>query len=87
MLESTITLILNTLRFVINFVIAEYALDRKNLFIGLYHDGTAEASSRKAISVQTIKKIQTACHSMDDDLRWLVALLSDTGMRLSEGAG
>ena len=84
---STITRILNTLRSVINFVIAEYALDIKNLFIGLYHDRAAGVSNRKAISVQTIKKIQTACQSMDDDLRWLIALLSDTGMRLSEGAG
>ena len=24
---------------------------------------------------------------MDDDIRWLVALLSDTGMRLAEAAG
>ena len=24
---------------------------------------------------------------MDDDLRWLIALLSDTGMRLSEAVG
>ena len=24
---------------------------------------------------------------MDDDMRWLVALISDTGMRLSEAAG
>ena len=27
------------------------------------------------------------CREYDDDLRWLVALLSDTGMRLGEGVG
>ena len=31
--------------------------------------------------------IQTACLKIDDDLRWLVALISDTGMKLSEAAG
>ena len=25
--------------------------------------------------------------AIDDDMRWLVALISDTGMRLAEGAG
>ena len=27
------------------------------------------------------------CYQIDDDLRWLVALLVDSGMRLSEGVG
>ena len=27
------------------------------------------------------------CLSLNDDLRWLVALVSDTGMRLAEVAG
>jgi len=31
--------------------------------------------------------IQSLCREYDDDLRWLVALLSDTGMRLGEGVG
>jgi len=31
--------------------------------------------------------IQTECMKTDDDIRWLVALISDTGMRLAEAAG
>ena len=27
------------------------------------------------------------CFELDDDVRWLVALISDTGMRLAEAAG
>ena len=42
---------------------------------------------RKPIPTKDIKHIQSLCVEKDDDLRWLVALLSDTGMRLGEGVG
>ena len=35
----------------------------------------------------TIRRIQEECYRLDDDMRFLVALISDTGMRLSEAAG
>jgi site-specific recombinase XerD len=31
--------------------------------------------------------VQRECMRIDDDIRWLVALVSDTGMRLAEAAG
>ena len=31
--------------------------------------------------------IQKEYFELDDDVRWLVALISDTGMRLAEAAG
>ena len=31
--------------------------------------------------------LQKACQETDDDMRWLIALISDTGMRLAEAAG
>ena len=34
-----------------------------------------------------IRKVQSECRAIDDDMRWLIALISDTGMRLAEGAG
>jgi len=39
------------------------------------------------IPIEYIKQIQNQCKSIYDDIRWLVALLSDTGLRLSEAAG
>ena len=39
---------------------------------------------RESIPTQTAKHIQSLCREYDDDLRWLVALLSDTGMILGE---
>ena len=48
-----------------------------------------EADSKKRISmpVDTIWQIQQSCMKHDDDMRWLVALISDTGMRLAEAEG
>ena len=37
--------------------------------------------------VEIIKDIQQTCKEMAYDLRWLIALLSDTGMRLGEAVG
>ena len=42
---------------------------------------------RKPIPPETIKKIQTECRSINDDQRVLIALISDSGMRLSEACG
>ena len=84
---SSITRVLNTLRPVLNFVISEYALDIKNPFVGLYYERTSGVSKRLPIPLKTIKKIQAECRRYDDDMRWLIALLSDSGMRLSESAG
>ena len=39
------------------------------------------------IPLETIKVIQQECMKINDPNRWLIALLSDTGMRLSEALG
>jgi hypothetical protein len=44
-------------------------------------------SVRKSIPVEIIKDIKKTCMTMDDDLRWLIALLSDAGMPLGEAVG
>ena len=36
---------------------------------------------------EDIRTVQAKCHEIDDDIRWLVALISDTGIRLAEAAG
>ena len=44
-------------------------------------------NSRQPISIQDIKKVQSLCRDIDDEMRWLIAIISDTGMRLGEAAG
>jgi integrase len=46
-----------------------------------------DAKRRKPIPIDVIRKIQQECLCIGDEARWLVALISDTGMRLSEAAG
>ena len=54
---SSITRIFNTLRSVINFAIAELALNLKNSFVGLYHDRNAGVAKRKPMSFAIIRSV------------------------------
>ena len=87
MAGSSVSRVISSIRAVLNFAISEYALELKNPFIGMYHDRLAGVSKRLPILIEDIRKVQQQCLSLDDDLRWLVALVSDTGMRLAEVAG
>ena len=42
---------------------------------------------RLPIPNKTIITVQKECMKMNDDIRWLVGLISDTGLRLSEATG
>ena len=84
---SSVTRNFSYLKAVFNFAVSEYALDITNPFIGVYHDRQAGVIKRQPIPIDDIKRVQAQCRQIDDDIRWLVALLSDTGMRLAEGAG
>ena len=84
---SSVSRVISSIRAVFNFAISEYALDLKNPFVGMYFDKSAGVSKRLPIPIEDILKVQHLCRTLDDDLRWLVALISDTGMRLAEGAG
>ena len=46
-----------------------------------------DAKKRQPLSPDNLKTLQAKCRSADDDLRWIVALLSDTGARLAEITG
>ena len=84
---SSITRNFSYLKAVINFALSEYALDIRNPFLGVYHDRSAGVLVRKPIPLDAIRFVQSECLAIDDDMRWLIALISDTGMRLAEGAG
>ena len=84
---SSVSRVMGSIRAIFNFAISEYALDLKNPFVGMYFDKSAGVSKRLPIPIEDILKVQHLCRTIDDDLRWLVALISDTGMCLAEGAG
>ena len=77
----------STIRSIINLCIQEHGLDCKNAFSRVYLPDLNDSKKRKPIPMENIRQIQQDCREEDDEARWLVALISDTGMRLSEAAG
>jgi hypothetical protein len=81
---SSITRIFGTVRSVTNFAASEAGVSFNNPFSGVYFDRQAGVQEREPLVGEVIDTVQAECVSLDDDLRWLVALVSDTGMRLAE---
>ena len=75
------------IRSIINLCIQEHGLDCKNAFSRVYLPDLDDSKKRKPIPIKNIRQIQQDCIEADDEARWLVALISDTGMRLSEATG
>ncbi len=84
---SSVTRVLTVVKAIFNFANSENGLSLKNHFSGLQYDRFARVGSREPIPISEIRVIQKRCIEIDDDLRWLVALISDTGMRLAEATG
>lgn len=84
---ASVVRVFTTLKALVNFAIAEYALDVRNPFAGVYLDRKDGIAERKPISASQVQSIQADCRASDDEMRWLVALVSDTGLRLAEAAG
>jgi integrase len=84
---SSITRIFGTVRSVVNFTASEVGITMNNPFCGVYIDRRAGVTDRAPLPIDVLKSVQKECMKTDDDMRWLVALLSDTGMRLAEAAG
>ena len=84
---ASIRRVFGTIRSIINLTISEYGLSCNNGFSRIYMPDETGVKSRKSIPVPDILKIQSICREMDDDLRWLIGLVSDTGARLAEIAG
>ena len=85
--RNTVKRVFSSVRSIINLAIRELGLGGQNGFSGTFLPETLQPTERKAIPIQDIRAIQTICQIQDDDLRWLVALISDTGMRLGEAVG
>ncbi|WP_407497037.1 DUF6538 domain-containing protein, partial [Pseudooceanicola sp. MF1-13] len=84
---SSMTRVFGTVRAVTNFAASEMGLSLVNPFVGVYYDRDAGVSERKPVAEEALVAIQKLCRTTNDDMRWLVALVSDTGMRLGEAAG
>ncbi|MDC0650320.1 tyrosine-type recombinase/integrase [Candidatus Puniceispirillum sp.] len=84
---KTVKRVFSSIRAIVNLAIAEEGLDCSNAFAKTFFPNDDNAQSRQPISLEDIKKVQSLCKDIDDEMRWLIALISDTGMRLGEAAG
>jgi integrase len=84
---ASVARIFGTVRAVINLALSEFGLAIVNPFSNVYFDRSVGVKKRHPVKLEDIKKIQAECYKADDEKRWLIALIADTGMRLAEGAG
>ena len=71
----------------INFVTLEQGLECQNAFAKVYPPSNNDAKKIHEINSCNIAKIKAECLAIDDDVSWLVAIVVDSGMGLSEAAG
>jgi integrase len=84
---SSVARIFGTVRAVINLALSEFGLSIVNPFSNVYFDQSQGVKKRIPIKPEDIEKVQQECYQADDEKRWLIALIADTGIRLGEGAG
>ena len=84
---KTVKRVFSSIRAIVNLAIAEEGLDCSNAFAKTYFPDDDNAQARQPISMEDIRRVQSLCREIDDEMRWLIALISDTGMRLGEAAG
>ena len=87
MTVRTVKRVFASIRAIVNIAITEHGYDCSNAFSKTFFPEDENVSKRKSIPIENIRAIQSKCMKIDDDIRWLIALISDTGMRLGEAVG
>ena len=87
MSSSSVKRIFSSVRAIVNLAIREYGIAVNNVFSGTYIPDDEIKQKRQPIPMDVLVQIQAECQKLNDEPRWLIALISDTGMRLSEACG
>ena len=87
MSSSSVKRVFSSVRAIMNLAIKEHGLAMTNLFNGTFIPEHDKRKERPPVPSDVIKQTQKECRDLDDEPRWLIALISDTGMRLSEACG
>jgi len=84
---SSIKRVFSSLKPIIGLMIREHGLKATNPLAQTYMPDGPLMEKRQPINLPTIRTIQSLCVDIDDDLRWIIAIVSDTGVRLAEACG
>jgi len=85
--SSSVKRTFSVIRAIFQLTLTEHGIQTPNPFKGTYLPSRNDVRKRQPIPIEDIHRIQAECRRIDDDLRWLIALVSDTGMRLAEAVG
>jgi integrase len=83
---TSIKRMFGSIKAIINLAMAEHGIEGRNPFSSIYMPDEVQ-EERQTIPLDSLRSIQRDCMAIDDEMRWLLALISDTGMRLSEAVG
>jgi len=78
--------VLSSVKAIYNLASKELGIANPNPFAGIFIPEDNAASERLPVPLHSIRLIQSECFKVDEPQRWLIAIISDTGMRLSEAA-
>ena len=84
--STSIKRIFESLRSVFNLAYDEYDLSHNKAFSRVALRAQP-VQSRLPFSLEELRRLQAECRDIDDPNRWLISLLSDSGMRLGEAIG
>ena len=65
----------------------EHCINKPNPVANMHYGTGAQPVKRVPVPIDSIRLVQNECVKLDDDIRWLIALISDNGMRLAEAVG
>jgi len=80
--NSSLQRVFSGIKAVINFVTLEHGLESQNAFAKVYLPSTTDAKKRHAVTPSNMAKIKAECLSLDDDIRWLVAIIFPPALNL-----
>ena len=78
---------MSIIRAMVDFVCREHDLEEVTAFSSVHIEGDSAPTKRISVPKHAISKVQAECVALDDEARWIIALISDSGMRLSEALG
>ncbi|MCL1620167.1 DUF6538 domain-containing protein [Ralstonia pseudosolanacearum] len=85
---GTVNRYMNTIRAIIGTWLREKEIAKANPFTRIpIPENGKDAKKREPFTEPELKTLFAACKTKDDDVRWLTAILGDTGARLAEIAG
>ena len=84
---SSVKRVMTSVKAIYNLGAKELGVTNPNPFTGIFIPDNGTGIERLPVPLDVIRTIQDECFMIDDDNRWLVAMIADTGMRLSEAVG